>query len=118
MIARLKLLWAHQRVVLIAFLCVIGAGAFFGARTISSTIYWMDPAHQDQDLAPWMTPRYIARSYKLPPEVLGPALFLKVDAPPRRVSLENIAVETGVTMEELQRRIDEAAALWRAEHTQ
>lgn len=36
----------------------------------------MDPAHQDQDLAAWMTPRYVAQSYKLPPNVLGPALFL------------------------------------------
>lgn len=115
MIERIKYLWANQRLVLIAFLAVIGLVFFFGAKTISSTIYWMDPAHQDQDIAPWMTPRYVAQSYKLPPEVLDPALFIERDAPPRRISLGNIAFEHGLTMEELQARIDAAAAQWRAD---
>lgn len=110
---RIKHLWQNQRIVLIAFLSVVCIGAFFGARTISSTIYWMDPAHQDQELAPWMTPRYVARSYDLPPEVLDPALFIGRDAQPHRISLGNIALEHGLTMEELQARIDAAAAQWR-----
>lgn len=117
MMARFTYLWAHHRAILLAFGGVVAMIAFFGIKTLSAAIYWMDPAHQDQDLAPWMTPRYIAASYKLPPEVLGPALFLEKDAPPRRISLGNIAFENGQTMEEMQIRIDAAAAAWREDKT-
>ena len=60
-----------------------------------------------------MTPRYVSLSYALPPEILAPALFLEQGAPPRRISLGNIAFENGLTMEELQARIDDAVAAWR-----
>jgi len=112
---RLARLWAHNRLALLVFaglICVLG---FFAVRTVSLTLYWMDPAHQDQALAGWMTPRYVARSYKLPPDVLGPALFLVKDAPPRRIRLETIALENSVTLADLQARIDAAATQWRAE---
>ena len=92
-------------------LCTLG---FFGARSLAATIYWMDPAHQDQPLAGWMTPRYVARSYKLPPEVLGEALFLVKGETPRRISLEALAAENDTTLDALQSRIDAAAAEWRA----
>lgn len=112
---RLRHLWLHHRSVLIAFFAVLCAVLFFGAKTITSAIYWMDPAHQDQDIAPWMTPRYVAHSYQLPPEVLGPALFLDKDAQPHRMSLGKIAADNGMTLEDLQMRIDAAAEKWRAE---
>lgn len=114
MIDRVKHLWAQHRYILVAFVVVVGFSVFFAFKTITSTIYWMDPAHQDQTLAPWMTPRYVAQSYKLPPEVIGPALFLEKDSPPRRISIGNIAFEHGLTIEALQARIDKAAADWRA----
>jgi hypothetical protein len=68
-------LWQTHRFALMAFIVALCALGFFGVRTISSTIYWMDPDHQNQALAGWMTPRYVMRSYQLPPDVLGPALF-------------------------------------------
>ena len=72
----MKHLWDQHRFAVSAFVIAIVCLVYFAFQTVSSAIYWMDPAHQDQDLAAWMTPRYVAQSYKLPPNVLGPALFL------------------------------------------
>lgn len=112
---RIRHLWAHHCKILLAFCGALVVIAYFGIKTTSAMIYWMDPAHQDQMLAPWMSPRYVAQSYKLPPEVLGPALFIEKGASMRRVSLESIAEENGLSMDALQVRIDDAAAQWRAE---
>lgn len=112
---RIKHLWAHHRILLTAFLTVLFVIVFFGIKTFSAMIYWQDPAHQNQDIEPWMTPRYIARSYRLPPEILGPVLFLEDGMPIRRISVGRIAADNDLTMKELQARIDEAAAAWWAE---
>lgn len=111
----MKRLWQHHRIALSAFVLALGLFGYFAVQTISSAIYWMDPAHQDQALAGWMTPRYVQQSYKLPPDLLGPALFMIKGETPRRQSLETIAANNGLTMDELQVRIDTATAAWRAE---
>ena len=111
----IKHLWQAHRLALMAFIVALSALLYFGAKTITSAIYWMDPAHQEQSLAGWMTPRYVAQSYKLPREFLIDALFLEPNAPPRRVSLEAIAEQNGVTLADLQTRIDAASAAWAAE---
>ena len=110
MIARIKHLWAHHRTLLIAFIAASTVALYFAVTTAAAAIYWMDPAHQNQTLEPWMTPRYVAQSYRIPPHILGPALFLSPEDPPRRLRLEDIAAENGVTLEELQARVTAAAA--------
>ena len=115
MIARIKHLWAHHRALLIAFLAASSVALYFAVTTAAATIYWMDPAHQNQALEPWMTPRYVAQSYQIPRHILGPALFHDPEDPPRRRRLEDIAAENGVTLEELQTRVDAAAAEAEAE---
>ena len=112
--ARLAHLWHHNRIALLAFGAVLVVLVVFGVRTISATLYWMDPAHRDQALAEWMSPRYVAQSYDLPRDVVGPALFLRIDEPPRRVSIGKIADENGLTLEQLQDRIETAAQEWRS----
>ncbi|MCF2872274.1 hypothetical protein L0664_14455 [Octadecabacter sp. G9-8] len=92
-------------------LCALG---YFGFKTISSTIYWMDPAHQEQPLAGWMTPRYVGQSYKLPREIVLEALMMDPSAPPRRISVDAIAAKNNVTLDTLQDRVDAAAAIWSA----
>lgn len=87
---------------------------FFAFNAIAAAIYWNDPRHQDQTLAAWMTPRYVAQSYKIPPEVLGPALFFDPPEAPRRRRLDDIAAANGVTIETLQRRVSEDTAAFRA----
>ena len=49
------------------------------------------------------------RSLKMPREYVQSALFFDPDTPPHRVSLDNIAQTNGVTLADLQDRIDEAS---------
>lgn len=113
--ARIAYLWAEKRVLLLVFCGAVIFLGYFGVRTISSTVYWMDPAHQDQPLAGWMTPRYIQYSYNLRPDHLRPALFLAQDAPFKRRNLDQIAADNDVTLTELQSRIDAAVKAARAQ---
>ena len=114
MLSRIKLLWTHQRVPFVAFLALLCVAGYFAVNAIAAAIYWHDPRHQDQPLAAWMTPRYIAQSYDIPPHVLGPALFLEPTEPPRRLRLEDIAAAHEVTLHTLQQRVTEATAAYRA----
>lgn len=111
----IKDLWQSHRMALMGFTVAFAALGYFGFKTISTTIYWMDPAHQHQPLAGWMTPRYVAQSYKLPREALLDALFLDANAPPRRIALYNIARENNVSLADLQDRVDAASAAWATE---
>lgn len=110
----IKHLWKTHRLALVAFSVALAALGYFGVKTVSATIYWMDPAHQNQTLAPWMTPRYVGQSYHLPREVVLDALMMDPDAPPRRVSLRDIASDNNVTLDDLQSRVDAAAAAFDA----
>ncbi len=114
MMARLTSLWQHHRALLIVFVVVAGVTVGFGVRTVTSAIYWMDPAHQDQRIEGWMTPHYVADSYHLPREVVGPALFMDPAGPNQRLNLEQIAAQHGLTLTQLQDRIDTAAAAFRS----
>ena len=115
MMSTIARLWRNQRIILIAFIVAVGTAGYFGIKSASAYVYWMDPAHQDQRIEGWMTPRYIANSYKIPRDVLGEALFLSTEAPKRPTKLSTIASENGLTLEELQDRIDSATAAHRAE---
>lgn len=97
----LRRLWRDHRLLLLAFLAALAVTLFFGVRTIGFLIYWNDPRHQDQPLAGWMTPRYVAHSWDVPPEVIGTALGL--EGPPKGgpVRLEELAAERGMTMAQL-----------------
>lgn len=115
MIARL---WRTHRVLLLAFVVGLCALGYFGVRTISSAIYWMDPAHQEQALAGWVTPRYVGQSYNLPRDRVLDALMLDPHDPPRRVSLSEIADLNEMTLQDLQdlqTRVDAAMAQMAAE---
>ena len=117
MMTRMHRLWTERRWLLLAFLAAILLTGVFAVRTVTSTLYWMDSAHRDQPIEGWMTPRYVSMSYDLPPEVVGLALSLpppgSPGAMPRR-TLQQIADDQSVTLEQLQTRIDMAVADWRA----
>lgn len=112
---RVKDLWRHNRIALLAFIAVICVAGFFGVKTAAQAIYWADPAHQDQQIAAWMTPRYVGQSYRVPPRVIQEALDLDAGRPPGRITLDSIAARQGITLAEMQARVDAAVAYWRAE---
>ena len=103
----LRDLWRHHRAALLIFL---GGGLvtlLFLTRLIVFTIYWADPAHRFQPPEPWMTPRYIARSWGLDPDDLETALGARF-LPGRPPTLQRIARERGVPVETV---IDEVRAM-------
>ena len=99
---------------LMAFMAVLCLAGFFGFKSVGQFIYWSDPQHLDQTLAGWMTPRYVAQSYLVPPEVIQEAFDLDPNALPRRISLDRLASENGLSLDALQARVDAAVADWRA----
>jgi hypothetical protein len=114
MLSRIKTLWAHHRIAFAAFLTLLCVAFFFAFNANLAAVYWNDSRHQDQPLAAWMTPRYIAQSYNIPIEVIGYALFFDPTEAPRRRRLDVIAAANGVKLATLQQRVMEAAATFRA----
>lgn len=104
----IKHLWAEHRLALLAFVAALGALAYFGVTTLAAALYWMDPAHQDQPLAGWMTPRYVGQSYHLPRDVVADALMITRGEDPPRMRLSDIATQNDMTLDDLQSRIDAA----------
>ncbi len=91
-----------------AFMLAATLTLLFAIRTIAFTIYWADPAHRDRAIEPWMTPRYVAQSWDLPPEEVAGALGI-ASGSARRVSMAEIAAQTGLSLEEIEARIRAAA---------
>ena len=108
-------LWRHNRFALIALCVAVLVLGIFGVRTISSTLYWYDPAHQDQRLALWMTPRYVAQSYALPRDVIEEVFFIDPGTEPPRMRIGEIAQRNGISLEALQSRLDNANAAYQAQ---
>lgn len=116
MLNRITTLWKHQRMAFLTFITLLCVACYFAFNAIAAAVYWNDPRHRDQPLAAWMTPRYLALSYSIPPEILGPALFFDPADPPRRLRLDDIADANGVTLDTLQQRITEATTAFRSSH--
>jgi len=93
-------LWRSHRVLFMVFLVALSLTAFFLVRTVVFTLHWADPAHQEQTIEGWMPIRYVARSWRVPPEVLTDALDLDTDERPR-LTVAEIAAERGESVEEI-----------------
>jgi len=95
-----------------AFLLAAALTTMFIIRTVVFTIYWADPDHIDQAVQPWMTPRYVAHSWDLPPEEVAAALGVELSSS-HRVTIGDIAAKNGLSLAELESRIRAAASRWR-----
>ena len=104
MLKALRYFWKEQPIALSAFVIAMALLLFFGGRFVMGFLYFQDPAHRNQALEPWMTPKYVGMSWKLPPHVLDDAMGLqKFEG--RRVKLDEVADRLGVTMAELEARV-------------
>ena len=110
---RLRHLWRHHRVLLLATGAAGALALFFGVRFLAFLIYWSDPAHRDQTIAGWMTPGYVAQSWDLPRDHVADALSLPKQGA-RRVTLEDIARDRGIPVQELVNGLADAIAAYRA----
>ncbi|WP_134012636.1 hypothetical protein [Litoreibacter halocynthiae] len=105
------------RYALIGVLCI--ALAFigvFGFRAVASFIFWQDEANQFQPIDGWMSPRYVVRSWQVPPKVVSDALGDRIEGGTPRTSLEEIAEARGVDVEEIIAILEAAIAAHQAKH--
>jgi hypothetical protein len=109
--ATLRHLWRRHRLACAGFLIAMAVIVFFTARFVAFSLYWSDPAHRQQPPEPWMTPRYIAHAWEIPPEVVMDALGAP-DRPDARPTLKEIARQRGVPVEVV---LEEARALIEAQ---
>lgn len=104
--------WRRHPILVSGFLLALALTLFFSARTALFMVYWADPAHRDQEIAGWMTPAYVAMSWRYPHEkmraVIGPV-------PERqRPSLDAIAQHQNIALDDLAERIETAIVEHRA----
>jgi hypothetical protein len=110
-------LWRTNRLLLVATAAALAVTVFFAARLALFLVFWSDPAHRDEAIAGWMTPRYIAYSWGVPPEVVGEALGLQPqERRGRPPTLDGLAAERGVAPSELEAQVEAAIARYRAEN--
>ncbi|MFC2969058.1 hypothetical protein [Acidimangrovimonas pyrenivorans] len=106
-------LWRHHRLSLVAFVLAAGLTLFFAIRMAVFSVYWSDPAHHNQVPQGWMTPRYVARSWQVPPETVT-AVTGPLQAKGHPMTLEQIADAQGVPLTDLIARIEAALAAEKA----
>lgn len=114
MIERLKRAWTRNPVLTSAFVLAILLTVFFAFRSTSFLIYWSDPEHLNQPVEGWMTPRYIVHSWQLSPEevlrVIGEGPM-----PSKRQTLEDIATQRGIPLDDLIARLTKALEALRSD---
>ena len=114
MIRFLRRIWRAAPVAAVILALALAASVFFGAKVISRAIYWNDPAHQEQAIEPWMTPGYVARSWRVPRETVGDALDAFGARPARPMNFDRIAEESGIPVADLIAATEAAIAAFRA----
>ncbi len=90
-------------------LALIGLVVFSGGF-LRQALYFSDPAHRNQTLEGWMTPGYVGKSWDLPPPMVRDSLQLDETMKPRGrpMMLSEIAALQGVTLADLQARVEAA----------
>ena len=109
----LKFLWVNHRKLLVALLVSLAFVIYFSVRLLAFFIYWADPDHRDQELAGWMTPRYVIQSWDVPKKIVR-----DVVGPPsegRRQRLSDIADERGVPLDVVIAELMAAIQKYRAQ---
>lgn len=109
---RFRNAWTQRPLLTTAFAVATLFSVMFAVRSVMFMVYWSDPARTDQQIQGWMTPRYVAQSWHLPPKVMFQALQTD-NMPGRRLTLNDIAAAQGISVTELKARIIAAATAYR-----
>ena len=89
-LARLKRLWRRAPLLTVAGGVALCLAAVFAVRVGVALLHWQSMP-TDPTLAGWMTPRYVAYSWDVPPDVIAQALPIAPDGSGRRVTLAELA---------------------------
>jgi hypothetical protein len=105
-------LWMRHRWLLLGFCAAAAVALLFATRAALFMSDWPDQA--DEDIEGWMTPRYVAMSWDVPPDVIAGALALARDGSGRRVTLDELAKSRGVPVATLAAELEAAIVAYRA----
>lgn len=75
----------------LAFVATFAITVMFLVKFTLSVLIWSDAGRVDQPIEAWMTPRYVSRSWQVPPEAIAGALGVPADGTGRRVTLAQLA---------------------------
>jgi hypothetical protein len=75
----------------LAFVAAFVITVIFLFKFTMSIMIWSDAGRVDQPIEAWMTPRYVSRSWQVPPEAIAGALGVPADGTGRRVTLAQLA---------------------------
>jgi hypothetical protein len=103
-------LWRRHPVVLAAFFLAVLVALGFAGRFVVKVVYWSSPAHQNQSVEGWMTPRYIARSWQVPLEDLAERAALPHPASSGPRTLAELARAEGEPLATILERVNAALA--------
>jgi hypothetical protein len=98
-------------VTLLAFVLAVVLALFLGLRLTVHALYWS--RHRDDALAGWMTIGYVAQSYRVDRDDLAQALGVE-PASGRRLTLDDLARQSGRPVSELEKTLRTAIAEARA----
>lgn len=102
-------MWQHAPGLTVALAAALVLSLVFAFRLTFDAMHWNDTPENDP-LAGWMTPRYVAHSWDLPPETVAEALALDRDGSGGRVTLNDIAEARGVPVDTLIDALEAAIA--------
>ncbi|WP_415146214.1 hypothetical protein [Limimaricola cinnabarinus] len=110
-----RFVWHRHRRLGLVTLVAFGMLIFFAADFAGEAIYFANPANRDRPVEPWMSIRYVERSWDLTKPVIFDIIGYDVDTPPDAVprSVAEFLRESGMTLPEFQARIEEAQQLLR-----
>lgn len=113
-------IWRAAPVATVILALALSASAIFATR---ATVFWLTrppAAERFLPVAPWMTPRYVARSWHVPPKLVAEAIQAPMPPPKGPMSLSQIAQMRGVPVDqviaEAQAAIDAFRAKREADH--
>lgn len=116
MIGFIKRLWAASPIATTLLALALVVAGVFGARMVIWSVYWSEPARHEQALAGWMTPGYVAHSWRVPREVVLDALDAPMPPPGGPMNIHELADYHNTSVEALIAEATAAIEAFRASH--
>lgn len=110
MFSKVRKIWRAAPIATTILAVAVIVAVVFVVRTASMAVYWNDPARRDQDIAMWMTPGYVAHSWRVPRKVVFDALNAPDGLPNGPMSLSEIATFLDIPEPQLIAQIQAAIA--------
>lgn len=102
--ATARRIWRDHPLLVLGFALALGVTLVLALRLVWLAPDWRTNPANMGPVAGWMTPRFVAHAYAIPPEALAKALGIAPGTGPR--TLADIAAGAGVPLADLLARVD------------